>query len=144
MSGMLITHADAKRALQTAASASARVKHLREKGEAVTEQVVRSLEVSGAAFGLGVVAGSNVFANGEIFKIPLELFAGLGFHALRLLGLGGKHGDHLSNFGDGGLSSYAYTLGRGLGAQHWGTAKTSGEMSGTMANRLAEIANQIV
>ena len=41
------------------------------------------VEVSASAFALGVVGGSNVFANGEIFKIPLELFAGLGFHALR-------------------------------------------------------------
>jgi hypothetical protein len=141
MSGMMITHADAKRAIETARSASTRLKHLREKGEELTEQVVRTLEVSGSAFALGVVGGSNVFANGEIFKVPLELAAGLGFHALRLLGLGGKHGEHLSNFGDGGLASYAYTLGRGVGAQHWGTAKTSGEMSGSLAEKLAAIAN---
>jgi hypothetical protein len=140
MSGMLITHSDARRAIEQARSASTRLKHLREKGEQVTEQVVRTLEVSGSAFALGVIGGSNVFANGEIFKIPLELFAGLGFHALRLLGLGGKHGEHLSNFGDGGLASYAYTLGRGVGAQHWGTAKTSGEMSGSYAEQLAAIA----
>ena len=140
MPAMLITHSDARRAIETARSASTRLKHLREKGEQVTEQVVRTLEVSGSAFALGVVGGSNVFANGEIFRIPLELFAGLGFHALRLLGLGGKHGEHLSNFGDGGLASYAYTLGRGVGAQHWGGAKTSGEMSGSLAEQLAAIA----
>lgn len=139
MSGMLITHSDARRAIETARSASTRLKHLREKGEQVTEQVFRTVEVSASAFALGVVGGSNVFANGEIFKIPLELFAGLGFHALRLLGLGGKHGEHLSNFGDGGLASYAYTLGRGVGAQHWGGAKTSGEMSGALADQLHRI-----
>lgn len=137
---MMITHADAKRAIATAQSAHNRLKHLREKGEAVTESVVRTLEVSGSAFALGMVQGAGILANGEIFKVPLELAAGLGFHALRLLGLGGKHGEHLSNFGDGGLASYAHILGRGVGAQHWGKARTSGEMSGALADRLAQIA----
>jgi hypothetical protein len=140
MAGMLITHTDAKKAIETARSASTRLKHLREKGEAMTESVVRTLEVSGSAFALGAIQGAKVFANGEIFKVPLELAAGLGFHALRLLGLGGKHGEHLSNFGDGGLASYAYTLGMGVGSSHWGGAKTAGEMSGSLAERLAQIA----
>lgn len=140
MSGMLITHSDARKAVEIARSASGRLKSLREKGEKATEAVFRTVEVTGSAFAIGVVGGSGVFANGEIFKMPLELVAGLGFHALRLLGLGGKHGEHLSNFGDGGLAAYAYTLGRGVGASTWGKAATRGEMSGSLAERLAQIA----
>lgn len=137
---LMITTADAKRALATAHHAQTRLKHLREQGEQITESVVRTLEVTASAFGLGIVGGANIFANGEIFKIPVELGAGLLFHGARLLGLGGKHGDHLANFGDGALASYVHVLGRGVGASHWGKGGVKGEMSGNLADRLAQIA----
>lgn len=137
-----LTTADAKRALVSAQSAHARLKHLREKSEAMTESVGRTLETTGAAFALGVVQGAGVFKGGEIFKMPLELLVGLGAHGLRLAGFGGKHGAHLSNIGDGALAAYLNVLGRGIGAQHWGGARTSGSMDGDLSDRLQAIANQ--
>lgn len=137
---MLITHSDAKRAIEVAKSAQSRLRHYREKGEEITEGFVRTLVTTGTGFGLGVVAGANVFANGEILKVPIELGAGLLFHALRLAGFAGKKGSVLSDMGDGALTSYFHVLGRGVGAQHWGKAKTAGEMSGSLADRLAQIA----
>lgn len=140
-----ITASDARRALQTAHTVQNRLKTLRQKGEEAVEQVYRTVEVTGAAFALGMVSGAGVFANGEIFHMPIELVAGLGLHGLRILGLGGKHGDHLSNFGDGALASYTNVLGRGVGAQHWGGGKsaTRGSMDGDVADRLQAIANSV-
>ena len=139
---MQLTMADAKRAMTTAQHAQNRLKHLREKGEEVTAQVYRTMEVTGSAFLLGMVQGAGVFKGGEVFHMPLELLAGLGLHGLRILGLGGKHGDHLSNFGDGALAAYTNVLGRGVGAQHWGGGggAVRGEMSGDLADRLSQIA----
>lgn len=139
-----LTTADAKRAIQRADSLRNRLSSMKAKGEEVVENAARTLEVSASAFGLGVIQGAGVFKGGELFKIPLELFAGLAFHGMRLLGLGGKHGSHLSNFGDGALASYTHVLGRGVGAQHWGGgAKTAGTMGGDLADRLAAIANGV-
>jgi hypothetical protein len=142
MSQLMITTADAKRAMAAAHAAGNRLKHLREKGEEITESVFRTLETTGAGFALGVIGGAGVFANGDLpfINIPVELGAGILAHGLRLMGVGGKHSDHLANFGDGALTSYFHVLGRGLGAKNWGKAKTSGEMSGNLAERLAQIA----
>lgn len=139
---LMITTADAKRAMSAAHHATSRLKHLREQGEQITESVFRTLETTGSGFLLGVVGGANVFANGELpfLKIPVELGVGILAHGLRLMGVGGKHSDHLANFGDGALTSYFHLLGRGIGKTHWGQAKTAGEMSGNLAERLAQIA----
>jgi hypothetical protein len=135
-----LTMADAKRALHTAHSATARLKNLREKGEQTVEQVKRSAEVMASAFTLGMISGAGVLKDGEIFHMPLELVAGIGFHGLRILGIGGRHGEDLSNFGDGALASYVNVLGRGVGAQHWGGGGTKGSMGGDLADRLSQIA----
>lgn len=138
---MMITAADAKRAIQSAEAAHSRLKRLRANGEKITEEVGRTLVTSGTGFALGLVQGAGFLTNGEILKIPLELGVGLAFHAMRLFGLGGeKHGSILSDIGNGGLTSYLHILGRGIGAEHWGKAKTSGEMSGALADRLAQLA----
>lgn len=140
---MMITHTDAKRAIEAARSAQTRLKHYREKGEELTEGFVRTLITSGTGFGLGVVQGAGFLTNGEILKVPLELGVGMLGHALRLAGFGGKSGQALSDVGDGGLTSYFHVLGRGVGAQHWGGKSSSkGEMSGSLADRLAQIANR--
>ncbi len=139
---MQLTMADAKKALHTAHSAQTRLKHLRERGEEAVEQVTRTIEVTGSAFVLGMVQGAGVFARGEVFHMPLELITGLGLHGLRILGLGGKHAQHLSNFGDGALAAYTNILGRGVGAQHWGRpGGTQGTMGGDLADRLSAIAD---
>lgn len=136
-----LTTADARRALVSAQSAHARLKTLREKSEQVTETVSRTLEVTGSAFVLGMVQGAGVFKGGEVLKMPIELIVGLGAHGLRMFGFGGKHGSHLSNIGDGALAAYLNVLGRGIGAQHWGGAKTSGSLDGDLSDRLQAIAN---
>lgn len=140
---MLITHADAKKALETAHRAQKTVARYREKGEELAEGMVRTLVTTGTGFGLGVVAGAGFFANGEIMKVPIELGAGLLFHALRLAGFAGKKGSVLSDMGDGALTSYFHILGRGVGAQHWGSkSRPAGTMGGSLADRLSRLAAQ--
>lgn len=137
-----LTTTDAKRVLQKAQHATARLSKLKEKSEETIETVTRSLVVSGTAMGLGAVQGAGVFKNGEILKMPVELVVGLGAHGLRLLGFGGRHGHQLSNIGDGALASYMFVLGRGIGQQHWG-ARTAGSMDGDLADNLQAIASSV-
>jgi len=139
---MLITHSDAKRAIEVAKSAQSRLRHYKEKGEEITEGFVRTLVTTGTGFGLGVVAGAGIFQNGEIMKVPIELGAGLLFHALRIAGFAGKKGGVLSDMGDGALTSYFHILGRGVGAQHWGTKRPAATMGGSLADRLSRLAAQ--
>ena len=123
-------------------SATSRLKNMREKGEAITERAVRTVEVTGSAFVLGLVQGAQVFKGGELLGVPLELGAGIAMHGLSLLGFAGKNGDHLANFGYGGLASYANIMGRGIGAQRWGGGGVKGSMGGDLADRLAAIADR--
>lgn len=93
-----------------------KVAGIRKKAEHVTEKFVRTVEVSGAAFAMGVANGRSNDPEGvNIGGVPIDLGAGIGLEILGYLGAAGKHSDHLNNLGDGCLAHYASVLGRGVG-----------------------------
>lgn len=134
-----LSHPSVSKALKMAHSARTTLSRYKERTEEITDRGIRTLVGFGAAYGLGAAQGAGVFKNGEFLHLPAELTFGLALHALALFGAGGRHSDQLANAGDGCLFSLGAVLGRGWGAQH-STAKTSGEMSGDLADRLQRIA----
>lgn len=104
-----------------------KVANIRKKAEHVTEKFVRTVEVSGAAFAMGVANGRSNDPEGvNIGGVPIDLGAGIGLEVLGYLGAAGKHSDHLNNLGDGCLAHYAAVLGRGVGV----TWKERGSLGG--------------
>jgi|FreactcultureFD7_1027221.scaffolds.fasta_scaffold20190_2 hypothetical protein len=139
-----LTMADAKRAIQSANAAHAKLRGMREKGEEAVGEVIASATSAGAGYLLGMINGAGVFKDSRIFSVPLELAAAITFHGARVLGLGGKHGAHLSNVGNAALACYTHVLGLHTGLAHWGKggAATAGAaMGGDLADRLSQIAN---
>lgn len=124
-----ITKADGKRAMERLASVQNRIAKVKREAEERVEQVVRTFEVAGTAFGVGVLQGRT--GGVEVVGIPLELGAGLALEVLGHLDFAGKMSHHLINVGDGALAAYATTLGRGVG-QEWG--QKSGKPSKTKAS----------
>lgn len=93
-----------------------KVAGIRKKAEHVTEKFVRTVEVSGAAFAMGVANGRSNDPEGvNVAGVPVDLGAGVALEILGYLGAAGKHSDHLNNLGDGCLAHYAAVLGRGVG-----------------------------
>lgn len=115
MATMKITKADAARAMDRLASVKNRIAKVQREAEERVEQAVRTLEVAGAAFGVGVMQGRT--GGIEVVGVPLELGAGLALEVLGHLDFAGKMSGHLINVGDGFLAGYATTLGRGVGEE---------------------------
>ena len=90
----------------------ARAKSITEKSEETVGQVIRTMEVGGAAFAAGVVKGR--YGTVEVAGVPADLGAAVGLHAIGFLG-GGKYKEHLHSLGDGVLASYLTTVGAGIG-----------------------------
>lgn len=84
-----------------------------EHGARVTNQLVRSVEVSGAAFMVGLLQGRT--GGLAVAGVPAELLIGAALSGAALLGLAGDASHHLACFGDGALAAYAVTAGRGVG-----------------------------
>lgn len=108
-----ISHKHLLDARDKIASIRNRIAAMRQKGEAATEKIVRSAEVSGTAFAMGVVQGRT--GGIEIVGVPLELLVGGAGLVAGHLGAAGKMSDHLINVGDGALAAWAATMGRGVG-----------------------------
>ena len=89
-----------------------RAKAITEKSEETVGQVIRTMEVGGAAFAAGVLKGR--YGTVEIAGIPADLGATAMLHGVAFLG-GGKYKEHLHSFGDGVLASYLTTVGAGIG-----------------------------
>jgi len=119
-----VTKRDAMAAVHRLDSIKRRIASIKERAEETTERLVAAAEVTGAAFGMGVLQGKT--GGVELFGVPLELGLGLGLTGFGLLGGAGKHSEHLSNLGTGCLAAYATTLGRGVG-KTW--ASKSGQVS---------------
>lgn len=134
---MHITQQHAKHAMERYESLKRRIAGMRDDAERTTKTVIRTAEVGGAAFGIGLIQGRT--GGIEVFGVPLELGLGAGLGLFGLFGGAGSYSEHLTNLGDGCIAAYATTLGRGvgttmrsksLGAGTTGTlpaAKTSGE-----------------
>lgn len=107
-----ITRADAEKLLKRAQGAGQAIKRARERADEVVGTVVQTTEIGTAAFGFGLVNGR--WGGVEVLGVPLDLLAAGGLHVLGFVGVAS---DHLHNFGDGALASFATTLGRGVGIE---------------------------
>ncbi len=90
----------------------ARAKSITEKSEETVGQVIRTMEVGGAAFTAGVLKGR--YGTVEVAGVPADLGAAAVLHGVGFLG-GGRYKEHLHSFGDGVLASYLTTVGAGIG-----------------------------
>ena len=90
-----------------------RVAGIREKAKEATENLVETIEVTGAAFAMGVLNGKT--GGIEVVGVPIELGAGLGLVGLSFLGVAGNASNHLHQLGNGCLAAYATIVGRGVG-----------------------------
>lgn len=120
---------------------------LASKHEIMLGTAMRTAEVGIGSLSLGVIQGNRKPGDEiTIASMPLELVTGLALHGAALFGLGGKYNEHLSNFGDAGVASYLYLVGRGLG-EDWrkrreagGSEATTGWTGQSFADRLSAIA----
>jgi hypothetical protein len=118
---------DMKKAATRYETLKTKVASIKKKAEHVTEKFVRTVEVSGAAFAMGVANGRSNDPEGvNVAGVPVDLGAGISLQILGYLGAAGKHSDHLNNIGDGCLAHYAAVLGRGVGV----TWKEKGTLGG--------------
>lgn len=97
---------------QRAERLMARARNITEKSEETVGQVIRTMEVGGAAFTAGVLKGR--YGTVEIAGVPADLGAAVALHGIGFLG-GGKYKEHLHSFGDGVLASYLTAVGAGIG-----------------------------
>lgn len=118
---------DMKKAATRYEQLKGKIAGIRKKAEHVTEKFVRTVEVSGAAFAMGVANGRSNDPEGvNVAGVPVDLGAGISLQVLGYLGAAGKHSDHLNNLGDGCLAHYAAVLGRGVGVTWKEKALTGG------------------
>lgn len=118
---------DMKKAATRYEQLKGKIAGIKKKAEHVTEKFVRTVEVSGAAFAMGVANGRSNDPEGvNVAGVPVDLGAGISLQVLGYLGAAGKHSDHLNNLGDGCLAHYAAVLGRGVGVTWKEKALTGG------------------
>lgn len=101
-----------------------RVARVREKGEKTLETAAEAAVTSVTAFGLGIVQGKT--GGLAPFGVPLDLLVGIGGHVAGFMGVGGKRSEHLHSVGNGGLATYAATMGRSVGLNWAKTGKLTG------------------
>jgi hypothetical protein len=119
-----LTKTEMKSAGQRLHSLKKRIEGIKNHTEKTVEKVIRTAEVSGTAFGIGVLNGKT--GGVEIMGVPLELSAGIVLNVLSYMGAAGKMSDHVGNIGDGALASFATMEGVKIGLQ-W--AQKSGGQS---------------
>lgn len=131
IAGRSISKADIMKMQKRITSLQSRAKNALAQAEGVMEGVVTSMEVGGAAFGLGVLQGR--YPDADVWGIPPDLTAALLLHGIALAGAGGEMKKHFQAFGDGALASYLTTIGRGIGRGMGDgeEAETSGDVRGT-------------
>ena len=95
-------------------AAQKRVQRVREEAQETVMTVVRSVEVGGTAFSLGIVNGR--WGRPELVGVLVDLGASIALHGLGFL-LDKDVAGHLHNMGDGAMASYLTALGTGIGAK---------------------------
>ncbi len=128
IAGRSISKADIIKMEKRIRSLQTRAKNAFAQAEGVMEGVVTSMEVGGAAFGLGVLQGR--YPGADIWGIPPDLTAALLLHGIAIAGAGGEMKKHFQAFGDGALASYLTTIGRGIGRGLGGGEETETSASG--------------
>lgn len=112
----LYRHHGANRLVAHTQQLESRLERLKSKGEEVATSLVRTAEVSGAAFAVGLINGR--YGGFEVLGLPIDLAAGVTLNVLAHSKVGGaKSAPHLHALGDGALAVYFATLGRGVGVQ---------------------------
>lgn len=114
MAALTVSRAQLEKAHDKVNALQNRVKNIKNQAEQTTMRVVRSIEVTGAAFGAGVLQGTGGV---EIMGVPLELLGGAVLNLGGYVGVAGNASEHLVNLGDGLLAGYASAVGRGVGAE---------------------------
>lgn len=100
-------------------SAKGRLAKIQVSSKATIKMVMQSVEVTGSAFGMAYA--NQRWGKGEfkLFGMPADLLAGVGIHAVALLGDGlGEYSDHAHNVADGILAGYGARKGAEIGSQH--------------------------
>ncbi len=92
-----------------------RIEKVKASTEKVVEKVVRTAEVGGTAFAMGVITG-KLGHDPEAFGVPLTLGAGIALNVLGYMGAAGKMSDHVGNIGDGCLAAFGVFEGVQVGA----------------------------
>lgn len=113
MAVMNITAAEAQAYRRKVESTIARAKSALQKADKAVDTAVRATVTGGAAFACGVAQGR--YGPVEIMGVPADLAAAVGLHALGFLGIGGRSAEYMHDAGNGALSCYLATLGRGVG-----------------------------
>lgn len=121
-----------------AASISKRIEKVKAHTEKITEKIVRTAEVAGTAFAVGIMYGKTYDeatqrTGIEVMGVPLELGGGLALNVLGYMGAAGKMSDHLGNIGDGMLAAFAVKEGTGIGDDWRKKSLAAGGGSGTPA-----------
>jgi len=88
------------------------IKRVKEEAEKAVLQVVRTVEITGTSFGLGVVNGR--YSNPSLLGVPVDLLTGIVAHGVAFFDIAP---DHMHAVGDGGLASYCASLGVGIGTK---------------------------
>lgn len=110
-----LTKTEMKTAGQRLHSLKRRIEGIKQHTEKTVEKVIRTAEVGGTAFAVGVLNGKT--GGVEIMGVPLELGAGIALNVLSYMGAAGKMSDHVGNIGDGALASFATMEGVKIGLQ---------------------------
>ena len=119
-----LTKQEMKTAGQRLHSLKRRIEGIKQHTEKTVEKVVRTAEVGGTAFAVGVLNGKT--GGVEIMGVPLELGAGIALNVLSYMGAAGKMSDHVGNIGDGALASFATMEGVKIGLQ-WAQKSGGGQ-----------------
>jgi hypothetical protein len=122
-----LSKTELKSAGQRIHSLKKRIEGIKSHAEKVTEKIIRTAEVGGTAFAIGVLNGKT--GGVEIMGVPLELGAGVALNVLSYMGAAGKMSDHLGNVGDGALSSFATMEGVKIGLQWKQKSEGGGQAS---------------
>lgn len=88
-----------------------------QKAHSVVHTAVRTAEVGGAAFGIGMLQGRLPANKQKLMGIDISLGSALVLHTFGYAGLGGDYAAHLHSFGDGALAAFLNTQGIKMGAE---------------------------
>ena len=111
--GLKLSHGDIIRFKEQAEKLKARAKTALAQADVVVDTIVRTTEISAAAFAFGAIQGK--WGGVSLVGVPVDLLSGVALHIAAFAGVGGRMQEHLHSFGDGALASYMAGLGRQVG-----------------------------
>lgn len=92
---------------------------MKDRTEGITKKAVATVEVVAAAGIGGLIQGHAGPKGLSVMGVPTDALLGLALNAAGYFNLAGKqYSEHLNNFGDGFLASFASSVGWGWG-HHW-------------------------